>query len=289
MIQEGKDRQDGKDRISYMLIMEYVPEGNLLQANQKQKISREEIRTVLRQVLDALEYLHDRKITHRDIKPANILLQSRTPKLSVKLCDFGLATDDEHLKTRCGTVLYAAAEVFAGTYENSVDIWATGVIGLEFLQGLPEYIKTMNPNEWSARVREKIQTCARTDDPLMSLLKRMLELKPKNRPSAQACLTDPSMDISRSSPWRSGPGFDVPSTDSTAALSEQPTEVLTQLWEPWSYPIDGPSTPQGPRKRLRSSNSGARPPVVDNRQVQGSARLRNNPSEGPYHGRTNRS
>ena len=29
----------------------------------------------------------------------------------------------------------------------------------------------------------------------MSLLKRMLELKPKKRPSAQTCLADPSMDV----------------------------------------------------------------------------------------------
>ena len=277
MIQEGKDRKDGKDRISYTLIMTYVPGGNLLQANETRKISREEMTTVLRQVLGALDYLHDKKITHRDIKPANILLQSRTPNLSIKLCDFGLATDNEHLKTRCGTRLYAAAEVFTGSYDNSVDIWATGVIGLEFLQGLPKYAKDIEARKWSARVYGKIeQICAQTEDPLMSLLKRMLELKPEKRPSAQACLASPSMNVSQSSPRRLGRGSDVFSADSMEELSEQPTEMLTRIPEPLLPPTaepegwDRPTTPQGSRKRLRSSNSSARSPVVDDLPTQAS-------------------
>ena len=275
MIQEGKDRKDGKDRISYTLIMEHVPGGNLLQANETRKFSRDEMRTVLRQVLDALNYLHDKMITHRDIKPANILLHSRTPNLSVKLCDFGMATDNEHLKTSCGTRLYAAAEVFAGSYDNSVDLWATGVIGLEFLQGLPKYINGMKASEWSVKVRRKIeQICGQTEDPLMSLLKRMLELEPKKRPSAQACLTDPSMNVSQPSLRRSGGDFVVFSTDSTEASSEQPTEILTQILEP---PMDGPeawkrpTTPQASRKRLRSSSPSTRSTVVDDTLTQSSA------------------
>ena len=98
-------------------------------------------------MLDALDHLHDKRITHRDIKLANILLKSQSPKLSIKLCDFGLATDNEHLKTHCGTKLYVAAEVFAGSYDNFVDIWAMGVISLEFLKGLPKYIKGIKASE----------------------------------------------------------------------------------------------------------------------------------------------
>ena len=256
--------------------MQYMPEGNLMQANAKRKISSEEMRTALHQMLEALAYLHEKmKITHRDVKPANILLQSRTPKISIKLCDFGLATDNEHLKTLCGTKMYAAAEIYGHSYDNSIDIWATAVVALEFLRGLPKHTRGMEPDEWSAKIRERIENiCGQADDPLMSLLKRMVELRSENRPSAQACLADRSMSIPQSSPSRSRSVSNVTATDSTEVLSEQPTEILTQILEPLWPVADGregrdrPITPQGPRKRLRSSSSSTGSQVADDPQKQ---------------------
>ena len=123
-----------------VLVMEYMPLGNLAELDKVQKLSVEEMRTVLRQGLEALTYLHDQKsITHRDIKPENVLVQSRTPELFIKLCDFGLSTESSFLKTQCGTKLYAAAEIFTGSYTNAVDIWAIGVLGYRFIKGLPKY------------------------------------------------------------------------------------------------------------------------------------------------------
>lgn len=95
--------------------MEYVPGGELstyLQSNNK--IPEEMVRTVARQILHALHYLHQRKITHRDIKPDNILIASLDP-LRVKLSDFGLSKvvqEETFLKTFCGTLLYCAPEVY---------------------------------------------------------------------------------------------------------------------------------------------------------------------------------
>lgn len=120
-----------------VLVMEYMPLGNLTEL---QRISSEEVRTVLRQALQALAYLHDEKnITHRDIKPENILVRSRTPELFVQLCDFGLSTQSSSLKTHCGTELYTAAEIFTGSYTKSGDIWAIGVLGYQFIKGLPKH------------------------------------------------------------------------------------------------------------------------------------------------------
>jgi len=66
-----------------VLVIEYMPLGNLTEPDKLQKISLEEMRTLLRQALQALAYLHDEKnTTHRDMKPENILVRSTTPDCS---------------------------------------------------------------------------------------------------------------------------------------------------------------------------------------------------------------
>ena len=170
--------------------MEYMPLGNLTEL---QRISSEEVRTVLRQALQALAYLHDEKhITHRDIKPENILVRSRTPDLFIKICDFGLSTQSGSLKTHCGTVLYAAAEIFTGSYTNSVDIWAMGVLGYQFIQGLPAHSERLDPQMWTKEIRRAIDhTCWQSNEPAVLFLQSMLELNPLARPSAKTCLSHP--------------------------------------------------------------------------------------------------
>jgi len=47
------------------------------------------------QILEALEFAHERKLVHRDLKPGNILIERRDNKLNAKLADFGLAKNFE--------------------------------------------------------------------------------------------------------------------------------------------------------------------------------------------------
>jgi hypothetical protein len=47
------------------------------------------------QVLEALEYAHERKLVHRDVKPVNILISRSGRRLYAKLADFGLAKNFE--------------------------------------------------------------------------------------------------------------------------------------------------------------------------------------------------
>ena len=243
-----------------VLVMEYMPLGNLLGL---EKISLEEVRTVVRQALQALAYLHDEKnITHRDIKPENILVQSRTPQLFIKLCDFGLSTQSSFLKTQCGTTLYAAAEIYTGSYSKSVDIWAMGVLGYQFTQGLPTPPENLDfnkwPQEWSKKWSKKIRhvidhPSCQSNNPAISLLKSMLEPNPVDRPSAKACLSHPWMQSAL--PF-SQPGLEQINVGprSLETISEQPTEIWNPPTQLKGEMLD-PTVPRVSRKRLRSSES----------------------------------
>ncbi len=94
------------------------------------------------------------------------------------------------------------------------------------------------------------------DDLVISLLKHVLELKPRDRPSAQACLADPLMrSLQQCS--QSGTESSDGETESVEAVSEQPTEIWHPLWQvsDGSKLSNQPTGLKDPRKRLRSSES----------------------------------
>lgn len=96
---------------------------------------------ILRPVLDALGYAHQRGLVHRDVKPQNILLaQDGTPRLA----DFGIAHLTDAAATRTAAILgsaeYLSPEQSRGEEASPrSDIYACGVVLYEMLAGSPPF------------------------------------------------------------------------------------------------------------------------------------------------------
>ena len=169
-----------------MLVMEYLPLGNLAQNN----ITEDHSVQILYQGLQALEYLHSQSppLAHRDIKPENILIQSRIPFL-IKIIDFGLANNGSVLQTFCGSNLYVAPEVWEQShYTAAVDTWSLGVVVLECAYGLPQPTEKCGGSQWCRDIA-KFAEDGEDGDSLIGLLStRMLRMKFQDRLSASNCL-----------------------------------------------------------------------------------------------------
>jgi len=137
-------------QLEKFLIMELVSGGDLFDAIASDiKYSEKVARDMVKDLADALQYLHDRMICHRDIKPENLLVIERQHTKSLKLADFGLAVSvREPLFTVCGTPTYVAPEILAETgYGVKVDVWAVGVILYILLCGYPPFSSRTNNQE----------------------------------------------------------------------------------------------------------------------------------------------
>ena len=85
----------------------------------------------------SIEYLHNKNILYRDLKPENILI---TKDNHIKLCDFGLAKENDsynfRAKTFCGSLIYISPEMlYKKGINNKGDIYSIGIIIYELFYG----------------------------------------------------------------------------------------------------------------------------------------------------------
>lgn len=105
-------------------------------------LNEPQISLICKGILQALVFLHSHQKIHRDIKSDNILINS---KGEVKVADFGFAAqlteEKQKRKTVVGTPYWMAPELIRGhEYTTKIDIWSTGIILVELMQGEPPYI-----------------------------------------------------------------------------------------------------------------------------------------------------
>ena len=126
------------------MVFEYMDHDMAGLLNAGYKFSVPQIRCLMHQLLEVLDYLHtEKQLMHRDIKCSNLLVGEN---MQLKLADFGLARfanrEDGRYTNRVITLWYRPPELLLGEehYTYSVDIWSVGCIMAELLLGFPAFV-----------------------------------------------------------------------------------------------------------------------------------------------------
>ena len=175
-----------EDDEDFCLIMQIASKGQLYSVIKRLKrLDQRTAAQYMRETISAIKYLHTRTppIIHRDIKPENILLDQDG---RCKLADFGWSNFDDGRKNRetyCGTPEYLAPEMVTKSgHDESVDIWALGVLLFEMLTGRTPFNFTGDRIQLYNNIKS-LRIVWTDDFPQLAkdLVGRILRLNPKDR------------------------------------------------------------------------------------------------------------
>lgn len=153
-------------------------------------------------VLEALSYMHARKVCHLDLKPGNLLMRSCHPDTDadILLCDFGLAryADGSFMPGRYrGTWPYMPPEMVVNNQTRAhaaLDIWSLGVVLFDLVSDHPAG-HMQSADEIKSALRDhslytdlENEAGVHCEPEWLQLLALCLEYNPERRPSAAALL-----------------------------------------------------------------------------------------------------
>jgi len=179
--------------------MEYIDGQNLaLYRSHRETINSAMAITLIKPVINALEYAHELGLVHRDVKAANILLDGqRTPRLT----DFGIAgvfkSGHYALEIASGGSLFCMSpqQLEGRPPHPSDDIYALGILLYELFTGYPPFYPDITREkilrETPAPVNRRLKQLAidaRIPGPVEDLIDSMLAKTPADRPASMAAI-----------------------------------------------------------------------------------------------------
>ncbi|XP_060923146.1 striated muscle preferentially expressed protein kinase [Limanda limanda] len=179
-----------------VLVTEYCTGKELLHSLiDRFRYSEDDVVSYLVQILQGVEYLHNRRVLHLDLKPDNILVTSLN---AIKIVDFGSAQTFNPLSLRqrdsgVGTLDYMAPEMVKGEVVGPpADMWTVGVVTFIMLSGrLP--FEDKNPQQLESKILiakfDPTKLYPNVSQSASAFLKKMLSSYPWARSTTRDCFT----------------------------------------------------------------------------------------------------
>ncbi|RMZ74972.1 hypothetical protein DV737_g5555, partial [Chaetothyriales sp. CBS 132003] len=190
-----------RKEFSISIYLEYISGGSIGSCLRKHgKFEESVVRSLTRQTLEGLAYLHDQGILHRDLKADNILLDLDG---SCKISDFGISKRSRDIyandvtNSMQGSVFWMAPEVVRSQgqgYSAKIDIWSLGCVVLEMFAGkrpwsreeaIGAIFKLGNLNQ-APPIPEDVSATATVDG--LNFMYDCFQINPHERPTAEILL-----------------------------------------------------------------------------------------------------
>ena len=202
---------------NYYIVMEYINGGGLDKCLQKyikkyrKPFSEEIVQYLMRQIVDAIKYIHSLNIIHRDIKSENIMVNFKNEsdkanlnmmRAQIKIIDFGFSCIKKKglVYTAVGNpqgmdplILkkYLGIKKQSDGYDEKVDIWSLGALCYELLFGQPIFDAT-SLDELDDKIENGIYIIPTSvSREIVSFLNGMLQYDGKNRYTAEELANHP--------------------------------------------------------------------------------------------------
>eukprot|EP00397_Hematodinium_sp_SG-2012_P005362 GEMP01005381.1.p1 GENE.GEMP01005381.1~~GEMP01005381.1.p1 ORF type:complete len:836 (+),score=228.65 GEMP01005381.1:224-2731(+) len=195
------------------IVMDYAEGGELLQLvnrvyKKKETLSERWVATVIEQTLDAIGYIHSKRLVHRDIKLENIMLLNEVKSFDLSkeiphalVIDLGIAeiVTSGRLKNLAGTPTTMAPEIWRGDYGPKSDIFSVGCVLFTMLSGtypfLPKKV-TREPHVWIQLIQTGPRYSAiKASSQGVAFVKQLLTFSEHKRPTATQAKKDPWFNI----------------------------------------------------------------------------------------------
>ncbi|BEI87169.1 hypothetical protein CcaverHIS002_0705150 [Cutaneotrichosporon cavernicola] len=186
------------DKTSVYYVLELASNGELAAVIRRYgSLDLTSTRYYAAQLIDTLEFIHEREIIHRDVKPENLLLDN---EMRLKVTDFGsakiLGRKEEPTETSkrsfVGSADYVSPEVLRSEPATfASDIWAFGVVLFDFITGKSPFRSATEFLTFQKVLKRELEFPKGFDPAARSLVELCLDLEASGRPNPQEIKTHP--------------------------------------------------------------------------------------------------